>query len=155
MRGAYQITAATCPGYAVTTSVIVPVAMAGSLSKEHVADPPTQLLSGFRRRPGLFFGSGFWFRFRRLAGITIGFFTGRRLIVSVRDVAPLVFLEVGFVPATALQPEGRRRDQAPQAVFLALRALHEHRLADFLQRVETMPTILAFIFINRHELTQP
>src|SRR5690242_18853040 len=61
-----------------------------------------------------------------------------------------VALEVGLVPAGALQPEHRRGDQATQRELPALRALAQRRIADLLQRLELVRATPTAVFVDRH-----
>ena len=59
-------------------------------------------------------------------------------------------LEIGFIPATTLEPECRCRHQLLQCLGTAVRARRQGCLTDFLQTIENVAARLALILINRH-----
>src|SRR5712664_4043851 len=81
-------------------------------------------------RLGLGFGFGFGLRF--------GLLFGR-------------FLEVRGVPAGAFQLEAGRAEQLLKRRFAAGRALGERRLRGLLQELFLVATLLAAVFVNRHD----
>src|SRR5580700_408539 len=67
--------------------------------------------------------------------------------------ALLVGFEVRLVPARALEAEHRRRHQLLQRAFAAGRALTERCVADFLHYLGVVLAGLAFVFVERHEIS--
>src|SRR6267143_3914912 len=61
------------------------------------------------------------------------------------------FLEVRGVPAGALQLEAGRAEQLLKRRFAAGRALAERRLRGLLQELFLMATLLAAVFVDRHD----
>src|SRR6266446_5617154 len=83
-------------------------------------------------------GLGFGFRFGLGFGLRFGLLFGR-------------FLEVRGVPAGAFQLEAGRAEQLQEGRFAASRALGERRLRGLLQELFLMATLLAAVFVNRHD----
>ena len=59
-------------------------------------------------------------------------------------------LEVGFVPARALQPEHRRGHELLQPLLAAVRALRERLVGDLLQYFFVVAAVWTFVFVERH-----
>src|SRR5204862_7637513 len=65
----------------------------------------------------------------------------------------LIALEVGLVPAAALEAETRRRYQPSQPRLTAVGAFAQRRVAHLLQRVEIVAARGTTIFVDRHTFT--
>src|SRR6185437_8254737 len=65
----------------------------------------------------------------------------------------LVRLEVGLVPARALQAEYRHRDQLLEGTFAAGGATGERRIADLLHHLGVVLAGFALVFVKGHELS--
>jgi hypothetical protein len=59
-------------------------------------------------------------------------------------------LEIGLVPAAALQPETRRADLALQMRLAAFRADGQGFIRDLLQFFELVIAAMALVFVDRH-----
>src|SRR5258708_34139560 len=75
-----------------------------------------------------------------------------RILGRVSQIALvlLVALEIGFVPAAALEPEHGGRHQPGQLRLTAMRAFLEQRIADFLHGLQCVAATLALILVKRH-----
>src|SRR5215831_17627530 len=101
----------------------------------------------FRLRVGRL-GFGLAFRFRRRARVAGGRFG---VAVALRGFGLAArALEIGGVPAAALELEAGGRQKLAQARLAAGRAIGERRIGQFLQRFELLPAGVAAVFVDRH-----
>src|SRR5438093_1340186 len=96
---------------------------------------------------GLGFGLGFGFGLAVRLGFGLAVRLGVRLLLG--RLAGLV-LEIGRVPAAALELKARRAHQLLERRLVADRALRERRLAALLQELFLVAAGLATVFVNRH-----
>jgi len=75
-------------------------------------------------------------------------FRFRRILIAMK-VALISFLEIGLVPALALEAKTWCRQEPLQAGPTARRALHKPRIRYFLQRVERVITFIAGVCVYR------
>src|SRR5690606_2484590 len=85
----------------------------------------------------------------------LGFYrVGRAGIVASRAVLFVTGLEIGLVPAAALEPETRRRHQARQCLLAAFGAFPQRRVADLLQLFQHGGTGFTLVLIDGHGFLQ-
>lgn len=70
--------------------------------------------------------------------------------VILGDIFLVAFLEIGFVPAAALEPEPDRRNQLLQFWLAATRAVAQFGIAEFLQYFQFVVAGLTTVLVNRH-----
>src|SRR6202789_2982901 len=77
---------------------------------------------------------------------------GRVQLWPVGQVAlvVLIALEIGLIPAAALEPKHRRRHQPLQLRLAAMGTLFQRRIADFLHGLQIVAAALALILVKRH-----
>src|SRR5512143_3934485 len=102
--------------------------------------------AGRRRRIGLRFALRLALRVALRFGLAVGAFG----VAGRFRGRGLAALEVGRVPAAALQLEAGRGDALDEPVGLARRAGGERRVADLLQRLELVAAGRAPVFVDRH-----
>src|SRR5262245_60965986 len=85
-------------------------------------------------------------------GLDVVLLGARLFLVRTVQVALvfLVRLEIGFVPARALQPEHRRGHQLLQALLAAVRTLGQRLVGDLLQHLFVIAAVWAFVLVERH-----
>src|SRR5262249_13723543 len=86
-------------------------------------------------------------------GVLVGLGLGLRLLLVGADEVALVLLvglEVGFVPAGALQTEHGRRNQFLEATLATRRALAERRVGDLLHHLGVELAGLTLVLVERH-----
>src|ERR1700733_5378962 len=107
------------------------------------------VLAVFRRGLRLLaLGLAFALAFGLALGLGLVFLAAEQITFAL-----LVGFEVRLVPARALEAEHRRRHQLLQRAFAAGRALTERCVADFLHYLGVVLAGLAFVFVERHEVS--
>src|SRR5690348_16992445 len=91
---------------------------------------------------------------RLLVAALRGLRFGLRRIGGLRRGLRSLVLEVGRVPAAALQLEAGRGDHLREARLAALRADGERRIAHLLQELLLVAAALAAVLVDRHGLSR-
>src|SRR4030095_6100658 len=76
-------------------------------------------------------------------------------VAAFGEIASVAALEVGLVPAAALQPEAGRRDALAQRRLTARWAVLQRGLAQLLQRIQRVAAGFAFVLVDRHRTDRP